>query len=269
MSMKTFPKKLGIVAGGGDLPSQLLSFCDARGIETFCIGFAGHTDDGVLDGRDHAMMRLGEAGKIISLLRERGYQDLVLIGSINRPSAWELRPDFFTAKFFAKIGFRAMGDDGLLKAIRYALQDEGFTIHGIHEFLPQLLAREGAMTNTIPTDAQWSTIRLGFDAAKALGVRDIGQSVVVYDGAVIGEEDSHGTDSLIKRAARPGAILVKTCKPQQDRKLDLPTIGRRTARLCAELGYAGIAVEAGLTLVANEAELVRIADEAGLFVVGV
>lgn len=267
--MTSYPQKLGIVAGGGDLPKQLLSFCDANQIETFVVMFDGHTDADTCVGRDHAAMRLGEAGKIVKLFQDKGYSDLVLIGSIQRPSAWELRPDFYTAKFFAKIGFKAMGDDGLLKAIRYALEDEGFTIHGIHEFIPSLLMPVGAIGRHRPTEQQTQDIAFGYNAAKDLGLRDVGQCVVVYNGAVIGEESAKGTDELIRRCARQGAILVKTCKPQQDRKLDLPTIGRRTVRLCSELGYAGIAAEAGSVLLANGDEVRRLVDDAGLFVVGV
>lgn len=267
--MTSYPAKLGIVAGGGDLPKQLLSFCDSRNIETFIVAFDGHTDSDTCNGRDHAVMRLGEAGKIVKLFRDKGFNDLVLIGSIKRPNAWELRPDFYTARFFAKVGFKAMGDDGLLKAIRYALEDEGFVIHGIHEFIPSLLMSQGAIGQCVPTQEESDAIAVGYQAAKDLGQRDVGQCVVVHNGQVIGEESAKGTDELIRRCAVKGAILVKTCKPQQDRKLDLPTIGRRTVRLCAELGYAGIAAEAGSTLLANGDEVRQIADSTGLFVVGV
>ncbi len=266
--METYPHKLGIVAGGGDLPVRLQHFCDAHSIPTFTIGFNNHTDGAAFAGRDHAVMRLGEAGKMVRLFKEQGCNDLVLIGSIKRPSAWELRPDFYTAKFFARIGFKAMGDDGLLKAIRYALEDEGFTIHGIHEFLPDLLAAQGVLGKHAPSEQQQTDVSIGFAAAKALGLRDAGQCVVVHEGAVIAEEDADGTDAMLRRNPVRGAILVKTCKPQQDRKLDMPTVGRRTVRLCAELGYAGIAVEAGATLIANREEAIAMADEAGLFVVG-
>lgn len=267
--MATYPVKLGIVAGGGDIPKQLLSFCDSKNIQTHVVAFNGHTDDETFAGRNHSVMRLGEAGKIIKLFRDKGFNDLVLIGSIQRPNAWELRPDLYTAKFFAKIGFKAMGDDGLLKAIRYALEDEGFTIHGVHEFIPSLLMPVGVLSECVPNEQQSNDVAIGFRAAKDLGERDVGQCVVVHDGKVIGEESAKGTDELIRRCAVKGAILVKTCKPQQDRKLDLPTIGRRTIRLCAELGYAGIAAEAGSTLLANGAEVRELADASGLFVVGV
>ncbi len=261
--MTVLPSKLGIVAGGGILPAKLRAFCAANDIDSFTIGFEGHADSA------DRFMRLGEAGNIIAALRERGCKDLVLIGSVKRPSLSELRPDLRTAAFFAKLGLRALGDDGLLKAIRAELEGEGFTIHGIHELLPDLLMPAGVLTNTAPTETMYEHIHTGLMASRHIGKQDIGQSVVVLGDDVISTEDEHGTDALIKRAAVKGAILVKSSKPQQDRKLDMPTLGSDTVKLCASLGYAGIAAEAGGVLIADRDEMVSLANAAGLFVVGV
>lgn len=262
-------KKLGIVAGGGTLPQTLLSHCDQHGIDPFIVGFEGHVEPETVKGRRHVLMRIGAAGAIITTLRERGYNDLVLIGSVKRPKFSEMRPDLRTVAFFTKLGFRALGDDGLLKAVRAELEGEGFTIHGIHEIVPGLLMPSGVLTGTAPTEAQWEDIRIGLAASRDIGKRDIGQSVVVLDEDVIGSEDDNGTSALIKRAAAKGAILVKSSKPQQDRKLDMPTIGSETVRLCAELGYAGIAAEYDGVLLADREAMIAAANAAGLFMVGV
>lgn len=261
--------RLGIVAGGGLLPKRLIAHCNQNGLHPFIIAFDGQTDPDLIAGHDHIVMRLGEAGKIIRLLKEREISDLILIGSIKRPRARDLRPDLFTAAFFAKMGFKAMGDDSLLTAIRHELERQGFSIHGIHEIIPEVLTRKGQIAGPVPTETQQRQIDIGIAAARKLGEADIGQGVVVAtDGSVI-NEDKNGTDNLIRRAASKGAVLVKTCKPQQDRKLDLPTIGSNTVKLCAELGYAGIASEAGLTLTADEEAMVALANQTGIFVVGV
>jgi DUF1009 family protein len=41
--------KLGIIAGGGDLPLTLVRSCHAQRIETFVVGFDGQTDEGLFD----------------------------------------------------------------------------------------------------------------------------------------------------------------------------------------------------------------------------
>ncbi len=261
--------KIGIIAGGGALPRTLLAHCDAHGIETFTIGFDGQTDAETLKGREHIITRLGAAGSMMSTLRDRGFKDLVIIGAVKRPKLADMRPDLRTAAFFAKLGLRALGDDGLLKAVRSELEDEGFIIHAIQDVVGGLLIGRGSLGSVQPNSAQEEDIAIGLTASRKIGEDDIGQSVVVCDGAVIGTEDEGGTNALIRRAARPGAILVKSSKPQQDRKLDMPTLGSETIKLCASLGYAGIAAEAGGVLLADRDAMGPAADAAGLFVVGV
>ena len=62
---------------------------------------------------------------------------------------------------------------------------------------------------------------------------------------------------------------MKLKKPGQERRADLPTIGRSTVAGAAAAGLAGIAVEAGAALVVDAPAVTRAADEAGLFVTGI
>ena len=82
-------------------------------------------------------------------------------------------------------------------------------------------------------------IAAGIKASQQLGLEDKGQSVLVLNGAIIGYEDQKGTNALIHRFAQKGAVLVKTCKPQQDKDLDLPTIGLGTLKACLDKEIAG------------------------------
>ena len=92
-------------------------------------------------------------------------------------------------------------------------------------------------------------------------------------GIVLGVEAIEGTDALVRRCGElrrkiAGGVLVKVCKPQQDRRADPPVIGPATVAAVAAAGLAGIAVEAGGVLVVDRPEAVRLADEKGLFLVG-
>src|SRR6185312_5486451 len=191
----------------------------------------------------------------IDILRAQGVTELVLAGGVRRPSLLALRPDLRTAKFVAKIGMRALGDDGLLRAIVAELEGEGFRVVGADTILNAALAR-------------------GVTAARALGALDIGQAVVVQQGVVLGVEGTEGTDALVARCASlaldgPGGVLVKMAKPEQERRADLPTIGPDTVVRAADASLRGIAVEAGAALILDRAETIAAADARGLFIVGV
>ena len=267
--------KLAVIAGGGDLPRKLIKSCREDNIELFIIAFEGNTDIETVEGTDHIWTDLGAAKKNINALKKRDIKHLVFCGSIKRPSFKGMKPDWKAARFLTKVGLKALGDDGLLTAVRKELEKEGFVFHGVHEFMNDVLTPKGVLTDTAPKESYLEDIKTGFRISQEIGRLDIGQSVVVQDGIILGVEAIEGTDALIGRAgglAREGAknkpVLIKTCKPQQDKSMDLPTIGVKTVQKAAEQGFAGIAVHAGMSLMVHKDAVIREANQSGLFIIG-
>lgn len=64
-------------------------------------------------------------------------------------------------------------------------------------------------------------------------------------------------------------MLVKTCKPQQDEDLDLPTIGPDTVLRAHEAGLSGIALQAGKGFILRAGDVAKMADQYKMFVIGV
>jgi UDP-2,3-diacylglucosamine hydrolase len=266
---------LGIIAGSGGLPRRLIESCRAKGREVFVLALQGAAEPETVEGVAHAWCRMGAAATGLGLLRDHGVTDLVLAGSIRRPTLAAIRPDWRATKFFAKVGYRMLGDDGLLSAIVKELEIEGFRLLGAHELLAEGAALpEGPLGKLAPHSDAAADISRGVAVARALGGLDIGQAVVVQQGLVLGVEAIEGTDALLRRCAGlrrdgPGGVLVKLAKPGQEARVDRPTIGPQTVTLAAEAGLQGIAAEAGATLLLGRDEVVRAADAAGLFVVGI
>ena len=266
-------KILGIISGGGDLPSRLIKACQKKDIEPFVVGIKGQTDPALLEGHRSMMGSFSKAGQILKTLKAHNVTDIVMIGSMKRPSFSTLCPDLYTASLITRIGFKALGDDGLLQAIRKIFESEGITIHGVQEFVDELLAVKGAMGCVQPSDKNLLDIERGVNVAHQLGALDVGQSVVVQDGFVLGVEAVEGTDALLDRCSElkksnKGGVLVKLCKPQQDKRLDMPTIGLSTIQKVYESGFQGIAVQAGSTLVVDLEEMVDFADKHKMFICG-
>src|SRR3954452_17442966 len=266
--------KIGIVAGSGTLPRRLIESCQASGREVFVLALDGEAEPEAVAGVPHAWCRLGAAGTGLDLLRANEVRELVLAGGVRRPSISSLRPDWRAAKFFARVGRRVLGDDGLLSAVVKELEQEGFRVLGADQLLEAAGLAEGPLGRIAPDAAALSDIEVGMRVARALGTLDIGQAVVVQQGLVLGVEAIEGTDALLCRCAElrrdgPGGVLVKLEKPGQERRVDRPTIGPQTVRLAAEAGLQGIAAEAGGTRAIHRDEVVRAADTAGRFVVGV
>jgi UDP-2,3-diacylglucosamine hydrolase len=274
------PGRLAIVAGGGDLPIRLAEHALAAGRDPFVIGIAGFVDPGFVTLHGGVEVSIGEIGKQIDAIRKAACEEVVFAGVVRRPDFASLRLDMKGASVLPRVLAAAgKGDDALLRVVLDVYQEAGFRVVGADDVLADLLAHPGVWGAHAPTEAHWSDIRVAARIAGAIGSLDIGQGAVVCDGLVLAVEAQEGTDRMLSRcgelpeairgtpAARRG-VLVKRPKPQQERRIDLPTIGPETIRGARAAGLAGVAVEAGAALVLSREKLVADADAAGLFVVG-
>lgn len=273
MTQKT--KKLGIIAGGGEIPQLLIQNCIENKRDFFVLAIENNADKAIFTPDiPHQWIRIGQAGTGFKRMAEENVEEIVLIGTIHRPSVADLMPDLRTAAFFAKIGMKSLGDDGILRALIKEIESENMRVIGIHEVMPDLLAKEGILTKQKPDKQALADIDRGIEVAYQLGKLDVGQSVIVQQGLVLGLEGIEGTDELIKRCGTyqrkgAGGVLVKLRKPQQDMRIDLPTVGLKTIENLHQSGMRGLALHAGNTLIINEKEVIALANKYGLFIKGI
>jgi len=268
-------KKLGIIAGAGALPVCLVQACEQARRPYFVVGLKGCLEkDTFPKNTPQAWIRLGAVGKGLKLLKKNGAEEVVMIGAVKRPSFVGLWPDWLCFKLLLKHGKKALGDDALLRILIQEMEKRGLKVVGIDQILPHLLIKKGVYGRVIPTPQDVSDIKRGIQVARKLGEADVGQSVIVQQGLVLAVEGIEGTDALIQRSKslrRKGGrgVLVKTAKPQQDRRADLPTIGPDTVKAVAEAGLAGIAVQSDAVLFSEADRAVKLANKLGIFIMGV
>ena len=267
-------KKLGIIAGGGAIPRDLINFCKENKRDYFVIAIEGNADRDLIDETiPHAWIRIGQAGTGFKKLAEEKVEEVVMIGTIKRPTLKDLVPDMRTTAFFAKVGMKSLGDDGILRALVKEIESEGMVVRGIHEVLPELLIKKGILGKVKPPKQAKEDIRRAVEVATELGRLDVGQAVIVQQGLVLGVEGIEGTGELIRRCGEykrkgEGGVLVKVRKPQQDMRVDLPTIGDKTVQAAYDSGLSGICLHSGNGLIVNEKETIKLADKLGIFVLG-
>ncbi len=273
--MSSIQRKLGIIAGGGSIPQQLIEQCQKQQLDFVVLAIEGNADNNLFKNATftYKWIRLGQAGTGFKFFVEQGVKDVVMIGTIRRPSFFDLVPDLRTTAFFAKVGAKALGDDGLLRAVVSEIEKDGMKVKGIHEVMPDILVKEGVLTKRKPSKQDIIDIKRGVEAAFELGRLDIGQAVVVQQGLVLAVEGIEGTDELLRRCKDyrrkgGGGVLVKLRKPQQDMRIDLPTIGPRSVERAHESGLEGIVVHAGNGLIVDEKETIALADKYKMFIIG-
>lgn len=272
-------RKLGVIAGGGELPVVLAEHCAATQRPYFVSRIEPYAD-AALNQHPGVSHGLGLMGARMSALREAGCDAVTLLGQVPRPNIAALElDDGARAMLPALLPALGKGDDVLLRAVLSEFERAGFRVLGVDEVMEDLLAPAGAWGAHAPSDKNQRDIKLAAKVASAIGAFDVGQGVVVCDGLVVALEAQEGTDLMLARvrdlpaairgdASQKRGVLLKRPKPIQERRIDLPTIGVRTIEGAAAAGLAGVAVEAGAALAVRRDEIVAAADKAGLFVYG-
>lgn len=267
-------KTLGMIAGGGMMPVEIIKYCNATGRNIFVVGIEPFAKEEEIKEAPHTFAKIGEAGKILKAFKNNNVYEIVLAGGIKRPSFKEMIPDWEGMKIVAKLAVKKMSDDKLFRAVMDEIESRGFKIVGIEEVVPEMMFHEGIYGNVKPSAEDMDDIQRGITVAKALGAVDVGQAVVVQEGMVLAVEAIEGTDMMLSRAAivkkeGKAPVMVKVLKPGQDLRTDLPAMGLQTIELLKKYGIGGIAVEAGGILMIEREEVVKMADQEGIFVIGV
>lgn len=268
------PEKIAVIAGSGRLPVCIAEALKRTQVPYFVISILDERPDWVTD-HPHAQIALGAVGDILNLLKQQGIHKIVFAGAVQRPSFSHLKLDTTAMKWLAAIGLKAFGDDGLFQGLVQQLAKEGIQVLGAQDILAELLTPKGLLAGENPSARDLQDIQRGVQILQALGAQDVGQAVVVEHGVVLGIEAAEGTDQLIQRCGvlkktqNQAGVLVKMAKPDQETRIDLPTVGPRTFDLLKENGFAGVALEAGRSFILDQAACQKLAQASGLFITGI
>ncbi|PRD42248.1 DUF1009 domain-containing protein [Phyllobacterium phragmitis] len=269
--------RTAIIAGSGLLPLKVAESLDKQGKAPFIVGIKDEADP-ALYRYDHVEISLVEFRKLMGSMKTAGVRNVILAGGVrSRPHFADLRLDGPTLSAIPRmIGALGRGDDALLRAFISLIESYGFRVVGAHEIVPDLLAPAVArLTKRKAAKEDERNIAIAREAAHLIGVLDIGQAVVAVGGRVVALEGAEGTDAMLERIAQlrgegripqRGGVLVKSAKPTQDERADLPGIGLSTVENAVRAGLSGIAVEAGRTFILGYGETVAAANEKGIFI---
>lgn len=266
-------RKIGLIAGGGDLPHEVIRDAQVQGYDIYVAALRSFSEPSDFKAASDAFGFI-EIRALIKRFKRENCTHVTFAGNVSRPDFSTLKPSIRDIPLLAKVAKAATkGDDGLLKFMVSLFENEGFEILAPQDICGSSLMEAGALGVIKPSVAQQDDMEKALRIAMLIGAEDIGQGAVVHKGLVLAVEAQEGTDKMLERVAGlppeiRGGVLGKCLKPGQEDRIDLPTIGVRTVELAAEAGLSGIVLVAGKAFVMSTSEVATLADKHGIFIFG-
>ena len=278
--MASHEKRLGLIAGNGRFPFLVLDAARAQGLEVIVAAIKEETFPEIESrGATVHWLSLGELSKLIETFKREGVHRAIMAGQVKHKQIFSsIRPDWRLAKLLLTLGSR--NTDSLLGAIAKVLAEEGIILEDSTSMLEPLLAKAGVLTRRPPTEPEQKNIDYGRTLARHLAQFDIGQTVVVAEGACVAVEAMEGTDTTIERAGQimgslesnPSILsraltVVKIAKPNQDMRFDVPVVGAKTIEVMRNAGATCLAIDAGRCLLLDGTKITSAADAANIAII--
>ena len=262
---------LGLIAGNNAYPLILAREARAVGVKRIvAAAFTGETDPKLAELVDDIeWMRVGQLGRMIAFLKNKGAREAVMAGQIHPGNLFDLRPDLKALMLLGKL--RTRNAETIFGAIADELARAGVMLLPATVHMEKYLAAPGVIAGPKLSRREEEDVRFGFEIAKQVSALDIGQTVLVKHGTVLAVEAFEGTNDAIKRGGalgRKDAVMVKVSKPRQDLRFDVPVIGMQTLQAAAGARVRVVAVEAAKTLLLDRDAMKEEARRCGLTIAG-
>jgi DUF1009 family protein len=255
--MNTAPASLGLIAGNRSLPLEFARQARAAGVKHLvAVAFENETDPVLAKFVDEIVwLKVGQLSKMISAFTDRGIKQCVMVGQIAPKNLFDLRPDLRAMSLALRLKER--NAHTIFGAIADELKKDGIELIEATPWLKPLMPQTGFHLGPKLSDERRADVEFGFRIAKEISRLEIGQTVVVKNGAVLAVEGFEGTDKCLARGGElagkdGGAVAVKVAKASHDMRFDIPCIGAQTLETCAASGVAVLVLESGRTLLLEQ-----------------
>lgn len=266
--------KVGLIAGIGNLPVEFMRAAQHEGYEVVVISVVTEGAPELQAEADaYYQISVFKSDTVIKTFLKEGVTDVTMLGKVTKEHLYKkitTIPDMRTIKLLNRL--RNRKDDTIMLAIVEELEKEGLAVADQTKYMRPLMPPVGVMTMRKPTEVEQLDIEFGFTLAKQMGALDIGQTVVVKEQAAMAIEAIEGTDECIKRGGalgREGAVVVKTAKPNQDVRFDVPAVGMKTLESMITGNCKVLAMEAKRTIFVEQEAVLQKANELGIVICAV
>jgi DUF1009 family protein len=265
---------VAVLAGKGRYPELTVERFRAAGVRVKLVACVDETSPDLaatFAPEDVGWIRVGQLGHMLALLRRFRVDHSIMVGQITPRRLFKgLSPDLMAVRILASL--KEKNAESIFGALASEIEKIGVRPLDARALLDDQLATEGNMSGgwlfsktarKIPA----RTLAHGVRIAKEVARLNIGQGVVVSGGTTVAVEAFEGTDKMLRRIPETGArdcVFVKTVKPGQDYRFDVPCFGLRTLESMAAGGVTQAALEAGNVIILDREKVLARARELGI-----
>jgi DUF1009 family protein len=248
---------IGIIAGNRSLPLVFAGQARKHGVKRIvAVAFEGETDPGLVELVDDIVwLRVGQLSKMIEAFTDRRVEHCIMAGQIAPKNLYEVRPDLRAMGVLLRL--KVKNAHTVFGAIADELKKEGVELIEATPWFRPLMPRAGFHMGPKISDEQRTDVEIGYRVAKEITRLEIGQTVVLKEGAVLAVEAFEGTDKCLARGGElagraGGAVAVKVAREKHDLRFDIPCLGPQTIETCAAAQVSVLAFEAGKSLLLEQ-----------------
>lgn len=261
----------GLIAGNGQFPFLVIDGARKQGVELAVVAIKEETEKRIDEAVENvAWVGIGQLGKMIAHFKKHGVSKAIMAGQVKHVQIFSgSLPDVRMMKMLWNLPRR--NTDALIGGVADEMAKEGIKLIDSTFFVQDNLASKGVLTKRAPDDIELGNVEYGLQIAGEIARLDLGQTIVVRAKACVAIEAMEGTDATIRRAgelAKGKLTVVKTAKPDQDMRFDVPVIGVPTIRTMIDAGATCLSVTAGKTLIFDRDECLDLANLSKIAIVG-
>lgn len=264
------PRRIGLLAGAGEIPVYFARKVSESGIKVVSIGFSDEIAANLAPyAEKNYSISIGHAGKIYSTLRKENIKDIMIMGKVEKNLIFKLQMfDFQAMKMLSRV--KSRDDKALILNVIEILEEDGFKVLNQRDYVREIFPGKGTLTKRKPSKREMEDIEFGFPIARKMADMEIGQTVVVKNKTVVAVEAIEGTDRALERGcslAKNKAVAIKVSRTDQDYRYDSPGIGPDTIRTLATGGASVLALEAERIMIINQPQVVEMANKADMSII--
>ena len=265
---------IAVIAGEGNLPKVIINNFYKKKVNFFLINLRKKK---IINKKNIYNLNITQISKILNLLKKNNCKEVILAGKVSRPSIEDFKLDYQAIKLLPKLIFHLKkGDSHVLDFVINFLKKNKINVISCLKYLPEITADKFTSPIKI-SNKEMADIKKGTKLLNHINSNfDVGQSVVINNGFVVGIEAAEGTDLMLnkiipiqKKINKKGSlsgVLIKMPKKIQDIRVDIPTIGLKTIQNCLKAGIRGIALKKNENIFLDQEKSLKLIKQNNFFI---